>query len=141
MSLFTKLIAAFVPLAPWKLAKLVKYLSLLQKREVDTITNRQAYFFHPDFQYHIGGDSRISGTYDWPLYRDKVILGEVVTPATIIDIHANKSSLCLTTQLTGQREGRHLDTPVIFVFHFKGNKIIEGRSVPLDQNAWREFWA
>lgn len=98
-SMIAKAINGLIPVAPWKFAKLVKYLGLLQKRDVDKINQRQDYFFHPDFQYVIGGNSRISGRYDWPQYRDKIILGEVVTPGSI-----------------------------------------EGRSVPLNEQAWNEFW-
>ena len=142
MTLFGTVIDGLLPLPPWRFAKLIKYLKLLQKKDVDTVNRRENYFFHKEFKYYVGGSSRISGLYNgWPDYRDRIILGEVGTPGKIISIKTSRHSVCLVTCLSGTRCGKMLDLEVIFLFNFKGNKLIEGRSIPLNDAAWSEFWA
>jgi len=128
--------------SPLNLYKLVRLLTMMQKKQVAQIDQLESYFFHPDYKCHIGGESRISGTYDnWSAYRDKIILGEVGTPAKLSNIVTTKDSITLKTRLTGEREGKTLDLDVDFLFCFSDHKIIEQRSIPADNQKWSEFWA
>ena len=127
--------------APLKMVKLVRLLTMMQRSQVERINQLESYFFHPDYACHIGGESRISGTYDgWPAYRDKIILGEVSTPGKILNIVPAKNSITLMTRLTGEREGKSLDLDVDFYFRFSDRRIIEQRSIPSDNQKWSEFW-
>ena len=128
--------------APLNLYKLVRLLTMMQKKQVAQIDQLESYFFHPDYKCHIGGESRISGVYDgWSAYRDKIILGEVGTPAKLLNIVTTKNSIKLITRMSGERDGKSLDLDVDFLFTFSGNRIIEQRSIPSDSQKWSEFWA
>lgn len=141
MGLKRKILDGFLPVSPWKFFKLVKYLKLVQKKDVEEINRLQSFFFHDDFTYYVGGNGRISGIcHGWPEYRDKIILAEVGTPGEIVSLSTSRNSICLVTNLTGERNGKALDLQVAFLFRYIGNKLVEGRSIPFDERAWDLFW-
>lgn len=113
----------------------------MQKRQIERIDQLESHFFHPDYVCYVGGESRISGEYEgWPAYRDKIILGEVSTPGKILNVVTTRNSIKLTTNLIGEREGQSLDQNVDFLFIFSGNRLIEQRSIPSDNQQWSQFW-
>lgn len=131
-----------IPISPFKLIKLFRFLSLVQKKELNKIAKLADYFFHPDYTCYVGGNGRISGVYrGWKEYCDKIVLGEISTPAKLVTIVTNNQYVNLITRLKGEREGKKLDLQVSFLFRFSGGKIIEQRSIPFDDYAWDQFWA
>ena len=135
------LLDTFVPLSPFKMLKLIKYLKLIQKRNIGKIDRLQSRLFHDDLKVIVGGKGRISGLYrGWPEYRDKIILAEVNTPAEVLNISTSRNTVILVTRLHGVREGKTMDLQVVFIFSFHKGKIIEGRSIPVDDYVWDKFW-
>ena len=115
---------------------------MMQAKNTDALDRLESYFFHPDFVVHVGGSSRVSGTYSgWSAYRDRMILGEVGTPAKLKGIRIHGDTVVLRTHLRGARVGKTVDLDVVFHFRFAGARLIEQRSVPADEHAWSEFWS
>jgi ketosteroid isomerase-like protein len=53
---------------------------------------------------------------------------------------ANDEYLFVYGRITAEREGKELDADHCVVFRFRGDKIIEGRTIPVDQYEFDRFW-
>jgi ketosteroid isomerase-like protein len=61
-----------------------------------------------------------------------------VEPLVIL---ADGEYVFVLAKLTGKRKGKVLDTENWYLYRVRDGKLVEGRNLPTDQNAFNEFWS
>ena len=98
-----------------------------------------------DVQWHISGDSAISGTYKG---KQEVFgffgkLAEISQGTFSLDVHdivASDDHTVVLTRATGERDGLQHDTMDVHVIHLSDDQITSFWSFNWDQAESREFW-
>jgi len=102
-------------------------------------------FVHPDFVYIVRGQSVISGEYrGWDAWargiaRIKDLTGGsmAATPEVVL---ADGEQVMMYARVTGARpNGRTYDSHQAYLYRLKDGKLIEGQTIPVDQQAFAEF--
>lgn len=96
--------------------------------------------------YWIPGRSMIAGQfrgiakYQFALRRARELSGNTLSlePYSVL---ADDERLLIYGRIRAQREGRELDSDHCVMFRFAGGRIVEGRTIPVDQYAFDLFWA
>lgn len=102
-------------------------------------------FFADDAVWHLGGSSRLAGTYRG---RREIVrfLGSLprLTDGTyasrLIDVLASDERAAVLYRATGRREGRELDIDQLLLFTLRDGVVTEVLALPSDQSAFDEFW-
>lgn len=102
-------------------------------------------FFAGDAVWHVGGASRLAGTYRG---RREIVrfLGSLprLTDGTyasrLIDVLASDDRAAVLYRATGRREGRELDIDQVLLFTFREGVVSEVLALPSDQSAFDAFW-
>ena len=108
------------------------------KRDLDTA----AQFFAGDLEYHLGGDTAVSGA---TRGRDAFFgltdgIPDIELSFEMHDVLANDEHAVALFRVHHQRPGKApLDSPGVWVAHMADGKITEVWSFPFDQAAVREF--
>ena len=101
---------------------------------------------HEDVVYRIPGRSPIAGefvglvAYQAALRRARDLSGNTLSlePSAVL---ANDEHLLVYGRIRAQRGGKRLDSEHCVAFRFAGGRIIEGRTIPVDQYAFDDFWS
>ena len=99
-----------------------------------------------DVVYRIPGRSPIAGEfhgladYHAALRRVRERSGNTLSlePRAVL---ANDEYLIVYGRLRAERAGKRLDCDHCVMFRFADGKVVEGRTIPLDQYAFDEFWS
>ncbi len=102
---------------------------------------------HPDLTYTIRGKTVISGT-----YRGADAIGRALrrlmelTAGTLTAkpevVLAKGDNIMMYLRVTARRpDGRSYDNYNAYLYRFKDGKLIEGQTIPVDQEAFAEFLA
>lgn len=102
--------------------------------------------FHPDIVYTIPGRSPIAGRTRGPqahfdmlrTIRERSGGTLRLEPRAVL---ADDTYLFVYGRVTAEREGKRLDTEHCVVFRFEGDRIVEGRTLPVDLFAFDAFWS
>lgn len=102
-------------------------------------------FFAEDAVWHVGGTSRLAGTYRG---RREIVrfLGRLprLTDGTyasrLIDVLASDDRAAVLYRATGRREGRTLDIDQLLLFTLREGAVVEVTALPSDQQAFDSFW-
>jgi ketosteroid isomerase-like protein len=102
-------------------------------------------FFHDAAVWHVGGASRLAGTYRG---RREIVrfLGSLprLTGGTynsrLIDVLASDERAAVLYRATGRREGRELDIDQLLLFALQDGIVTEVLALPSDQAAFDAFW-
>ncbi|MGD9933726.1 MAG: nuclear transport factor 2 family protein [Dehalococcoidia bacterium] len=104
-------------------------------------------FVHPDFTYIVRGTALVSGVYyGWDamagvLARIMELTGGTMTAMPEV-ILADDDNVLMYQKVTGSRpDGRTYDSHQAYRYRLKDGKIIEGETIPVDQQAFAEFLA
>jgi ketosteroid isomerase-like protein len=112
------------------------------RRDTETIRGLLA----DDVVFHQPGRNPLSGDYEGV----QAVLGLIGTLAERsggtfrVDVHdvlGDQDHAVGLLRVSGQREGREVNVPVVHVFHVRDGKLAELWIHPLDQYAIDEFWA
>lgn len=102
--------------------------------------------FRQDLVYRVSGRGRISGEfrgieqYGSVLERVKELSGNTIRlqPEVVL---ADDRSVMVFAHVTAQRNGKTLDGYNVYLFRFdESGKIFEGRTIPVEQSLFDEFW-
>jgi len=98
-----------------------------------------------DLLWHASGRGPRSGDYRGleAIFEYLAAIGETVDrfDSQLNQILVNDDFAAVLFHVTGQRQGKSLDTDFILVFRFEAGRIAETWAVPRDQYAVDEFWA
>lgn len=103
--------------------------------------------FRPDMVYRVAGRSPIAGEYhgieEYGALVRRVRDGSDNTMTLETDVVlADDQSVMLLARIKAQRAGRTLDGENMYLFRFdEDGQCYEGRTIPVDQNAFDEFWS
>jgi ketosteroid isomerase-like protein len=123
-------------------ASLVRRLFTAFERK-DALALRR--FFRDDAVWHVGGSSRLAGTYRG---RREVVrfLGSLprLTDGTyasrLIDVLASDDRAAVLYRATGRRKGRELDIDQLLLFTLRDGVVTEVLALPSNQSAFDAFW-
>ena len=104
-------------------------------------------YVHPDFVYIVRGQSVISGEYrGWDAWSrglahiKELTSGSMV--ATVEVILADGEHVMMYAHHAGSRpDGRTYDSHQAYLYRLKDGRLIEGQTIPVDQQAFAEFLA
>ena len=102
---------------------------------------------HPDFTYTVRGTAPVSGVYHgWDAMAGVLArimeLTEGTMKATPEVVLADDDNVLMYQHVTGSRpDGRTYDSHQAYRYRLKDGKIIEGETIPVDQQAFAEFLA
>jgi ketosteroid isomerase-like protein len=103
--------------------------------------------FRSDLVYRVSGRGAISGEYHGIeqygalLERVKALSRGTITlqPEVVL---ADDQTVMVYAHITAERNGKRLDGHNVYVFRFDGaGKCYEGRTIPVEQYPFDEFWA
>lgn len=101
-------------------------------------------YVHQEFAYIVRGQSVISGEYrSWDAWSRGIARikesSMVATPEVVL---ADGESVMMYARVTGSRPGgRTYDSHQAYLYRLKDGKLIEGQTIPVDQQAFAEFLA
>ena len=103
--------------------------------------------FSETLVYYVAGKSLIAGEYYGIdqffalLQRVKALSGGTLTLTPQIMLGDDKA-IMMYVHATARREGKMLDIEQAYYYRFgENNKIVEGRTIPVDLYAFDEFWS
>jgi uncharacterized protein len=99
-----------------------------------------------DVVFHQPGRNPLSGDYEGiqsvlGLIRALIDRSGGTFRTEVHDVLGNEEHAVGLLRVSGEREGRELDMPVVHVVHVRGGKLAEFWAHPFDQHAIDEFWA
>lgn len=104
-------------------------------------------FVHPGFVYTVRGQSSISGVYrgweEWArgLAAIKELTAGSMSAAPEV-VLADEDHVMMYARFTGSRpDGRTYDSHQAYLYRLRDGKLIEGQTIPVDQQAFAEFLA
>jgi ketosteroid isomerase-like protein len=120
------------------------------RRLFDAFERKDAFalrsFFADDAFWHVGGASRLAGTYRG---RREIVrflgwlprLTDGTYASRLIDVLASDERAAVLYRATGRREGRELDIDQLLLFTLRDGVVVEVLALPSDQMAFDAFWS
>jgi ketosteroid isomerase-like protein len=101
---------------------------------------------HPDLTYVVRGSASISGIYRGPKAMGTALrLIQELTAGSINSrpevLLADDHNVMAYSHITGSRpDGRQYDNYQAYLYRFRDGKVIEGQTIPVDTQAFEEFF-
>lgn len=102
---------------------------------------------HPEYTYTVRGRASISGVYHgWDAMAGVLRRILDMTNGTLLAapeiVLADDDNVLMYMRVSGSRpDGRIYDSHQAYRYRLKDGLVIEGETIPVDQQAFKEFWA